>query len=248
MCTASRSRKASVRRSPRAIAAQDADSGFQLRNRIARAGPAGGRSRSPAGSGRAAGCRRGRRGRSPGAGRSCARSRPSAEAPRLSVCAPGATPQRMPQVGTSLCPVRQSPRRPRPPAAPATPARPRLSASRGAGTAGVRRGRRATGDRGRRPRRRRAGGGGRAAGQPGGAWRPGRAGGGQGGQVGRAEHGQGHGRVADRAERSPIWSTPPVQAQARVVTTERTKAVGTAARCTKRLRRGRRLTMSQYCD
>ncbi|GAB2599242.1 hypothetical protein Aab01nite_75520 [Paractinoplanes abujensis] len=28
---------------------------------------------------------------------------------------------------------------------------------------------------------------------------------------------------------SPIWSTPPVQAQASVVATERTKAVGTAA-------------------
>ena len=29
---------------------------------------------------------------------------------------------------------------------------------------------------------------------------------------------------------NPIWSTPPVQAQASVVTTERTKAAGTAAR------------------
>jgi hypothetical protein len=34
MCAASRSRNASVRLSPRAIAAQDADSGFQLRNRM----------------------------------------------------------------------------------------------------------------------------------------------------------------------------------------------------------------------
>ncbi|GIE95981.1 hypothetical protein Ari01nite_34460 [Paractinoplanes rishiriensis] len=47
---------------------------------------------------------------------------------------------------------------------------------------------------------------------------------------------------------SPIWSTPPVQAQASVVATDRTKAVGTAAMRTRRFRRGLRLTRSQYCD
>src|SRR6185369_2867347 len=33
-----------------------------------------------------------------------------AEAPRVSVCAPGAAPHRTPQVGTSFHPVRQAPR------------------------------------------------------------------------------------------------------------------------------------------
>ena len=69
----------------------------------------------------------------------------------------------------------------------------------------------------------------------------------------RGENGGRH-RVPATAEPTPapqgrpICSTPPVHAQASVVTTERTKAVGTAARWTSRKRRGRRLTISQYCD